>query len=184
MTRFELAASWSQTRRSSQTEPHPDVYNIISMKLSFLVSLKNLFSLAQGKTYYIIRPTICQHFFLQFFYFFQKKIKFHETRIKSGFVAFAQSVFFYFPPYFFNSRKFFYLKRVRKKSCFTGFSSCDESPLATSAIAPQCNPVPQDFYFYNRYIIICRIYFYTYSVIYRYRISASGSSPSCNSITT
>ena len=23
VTRFELAASWSQTRRSSQTEPHP-----------------------------------------------------------------------------------------------------------------------------------------------------------------
>ena len=72
MTRFELAASWSQTRRSSQTEPHPDVLQHHFYEVVVPCALKNLFSLAQGKSYYIIWPSICQHLFLHFFIFFSK----------------------------------------------------------------------------------------------------------------
>ena len=49
VTGFEPAASWSQTRRSSQTEPHPDV-------LSFCHFLND-------KIYSITRITICQQLF-------------------------------------------------------------------------------------------------------------------------
>ena len=74
MTGFEPAASWSQTRRSSQTEPHPDVLQHHFYEVVVPCALKNFFSLAQGKSYYIIWSPICQHLFYKFLYFFRKKM--------------------------------------------------------------------------------------------------------------
>ena len=69
VTGFEPAASWSQTRRSSQTEPHPDVLQHHFYEVVVPCALKNFFSLAQGKSYYIIWSPICQHLFYKFLYF-------------------------------------------------------------------------------------------------------------------
>ena len=55
VTGFEPATSWSQTRRSSQAEPHPVT--------SFRDSQK-----PWRKTYYIIRNIECQHVYQTFFY--------------------------------------------------------------------------------------------------------------------
>ena len=74
VTGFEPAASWSQTRRSSQTEPHPDVLQHHFYEVVVPCALKNFFSLAQGKSYYIIWSPICQHLFYKFLYFFRKKM--------------------------------------------------------------------------------------------------------------
>ena len=74
MTGFEPAASWSQTRRSSQAEPHPDVLQHHFYEVVVPCALKNFFSLAQGKSYYIIWSPICQHlFFIKFFHIFLRK---------------------------------------------------------------------------------------------------------------
>ena len=74
VTGFEPAASWSQTRRSSQAEPHPDVLQHHFYEVVVPCALKNFFSLAQGKSYYIIWSPICQHLFYKFLYFFRKKM--------------------------------------------------------------------------------------------------------------
>ena len=59
VTGFEPAASWSQTRRSSQAEPHPDI----------LFSLSLLLSRADNM-HYIPHQRKCQQFFSTFFNFF------------------------------------------------------------------------------------------------------------------
>ena len=62
MTGFEPAASWSQTRRSSQTEPHPAVF-----LYSFVLRCPTQ-DILYGKRGQMSTP------FFQFFYFFQKYI--------------------------------------------------------------------------------------------------------------
>ena len=37
VTGFEPAASWSQTRRSSQTEPHPDRYSCVRFRDTLMI---------------------------------------------------------------------------------------------------------------------------------------------------
>ena len=97
MTRFELAASWSQTRRSSQTEPHPDVLQHHFYEVVVPCALKNLFSLAQGKSYYIIWSPICQHLFYKFLYFFLKKDVIPENPPKMRVSRpFTTCIFFFF----------------------------------------------------------------------------------------
>ena len=73
MTRFELAASWSQTRRSSQTEPHPDVYNIISMKLSFLDLSRICFLSLKARVIILYGLPFVNTFFINFYIFFEKR---------------------------------------------------------------------------------------------------------------
>ena len=48
VTGFEPATSWSQTRRSSQAEPHPDILLCICFRRDI---------------YYMLSNTKCQHFF-------------------------------------------------------------------------------------------------------------------------
>ena len=62
VTGFEPAASWSQTRRSSQTEPHP----VILFSLSYF---------PDDKSYYIIVIPICQQLFLNFLKNFLKVLE-------------------------------------------------------------------------------------------------------------
>ena len=61
VTGFEPAASWSQTRRSSQTEPHPVVL---------------FFCIPKRKNKYILYNTICQHFFINILKKFQNFYQF------------------------------------------------------------------------------------------------------------
>ena len=100
MTRFELAASWSQTRRSSQTEPHPDVLQHHFYEVVVPCALKNFFSLAQGKSYYIIWSPICQHLFYKFLYFFSKKDVIPENPLKMRVFRPSTTCIFLFFDYF------------------------------------------------------------------------------------
>ena len=52
MTGLEPATSWSRTRRSSQTEPHPDLLHYMFFKMKFTnlyLSLYNNFQKNQSK---------------------------------------------------------------------------------------------------------------------------------------
>ena len=65
VTGFEPATSWSQTRRSSQAEPHPDI-SFISLPLRLCVSF-----VSPAATRYIIWHVSQKvNRFLKFFYFF------------------------------------------------------------------------------------------------------------------
>ena len=94
MTRFELAASWSQTRRSSQTEPHPDVYNIISMKLSFLDLSRICFLSLKARVIILYGLPFVNTFFYIFLYFFSKNrtTPGNPHKIKAGGIS-AASIF-------------------------------------------------------------------------------------------
>ena len=52
VTGFEPATSWSQTRRSSQAEPHPAIFTFVF----------------NDKSYSIEYPLVCQVFFYSFLY--------------------------------------------------------------------------------------------------------------------
>ena len=62
VTGFEPATSWSQTRRSSQAEPHPDM---LFCRFIFVASPKRL-------RYNITLSHTCQHFFTFFWNLFFK----------------------------------------------------------------------------------------------------------------
>ena len=132
VTGFEPAASWSQTRRSSQTEPHPDVLQHHFYEVVVPCSLKNLFSLAQGKSYYIIWSTICQHLFSYFFIFFSKKDTIPENPLKmrvSGILA--TPVLGFFNYFFQNSHKNFCFFSMHKDHKYS-ISAIGSSPSSKS----------------------------------------------------
>ena len=130
MTGFEPAASWSQTRRSSQTEPHPAV--------SFLFCFICLCFVVRRKTYYMLRQPKCQHFFLIFFYFFSKIhfFKFQNpekpSKIKAfrGFSSLGKILFFSSENTFFE----WILKLFPKKY---SFSTIKKSFLKTHFSLPK-----------------------------------------------
>ena len=64
VTGFEPATSWSQTRRSSQAEPHPDM---LFCRFVFVASPKRL-------RYNITLFHTCQHFFTFFLIYFSNTI--------------------------------------------------------------------------------------------------------------
>ena len=65
VTGFEPATSWSQTRRSSQAEPHPGCFEIACSSSVFVPT-----AVEQREYHYKTHIGICQHFLQNFFYFF------------------------------------------------------------------------------------------------------------------
>ena len=65
VTGFEPATSWSQTRRSSQAEPHPGCFEIACSSSVFVPT-----AVEQREYHYKTHIGICQHFLQNFFIFF------------------------------------------------------------------------------------------------------------------
>ena len=50
VTGFEPATSWSQTRRSSQAEPHPDINIFIQIRIILMNSMPQIWLSADDRT--------------------------------------------------------------------------------------------------------------------------------------
>ena len=100
MTGFEPAASWSQTRRSSQAEPHPAVF-------LYLFVLR----CPTQDILYVKQPQMSTPFFNFFDFFLKSDFLFLEKSLKPAKYKALRDF------HFFQKNRFF----VRKKGFFTGF---------------------------------------------------------------
>ena len=84
VTGFEPATSWSQTRRSSQAEPHPDI-SFISLPLRLCVSF-----VSPAATRYIIYDLILivNNFFCFFYIFFKSADFLEKSMVSALFIIF------------------------------------------------------------------------------------------------